>query len=130
MVDREVLAGHRHELRRGTLVLAALALLRRPEYGYALLAALTDAGFEVDGNTLYPLLRRLEGQGLLTSAWNTEETRPRKFYETTPAGAALLAELVAEWDVLDGAVRSLAPPRAAHAGPAPGAPTPSAAPLD
>lgn len=107
MVDVEALAGHRQELRRGTLVVASLAMLRRPGYGYALLAALTEAGFDVDGNTLYPLLRRLEAQGFLRSAWNTEETRPRKFYETTPEGRELLDELVAEWAALDLAVRTV-----------------------
>lgn len=107
MVDVGVLAGHRQELRRGSLVVASLALLREPGYGYALLAALTEKGFDVDGNTLYPLLRRLEAQGALTSAWNTEDARPRKFYETTPAGRALLAELLGEWEALDRAIRSL-----------------------
>jgi len=92
---------HVQELRRGTLVLAALALLRTPRYGYRLIEDLVAAGFEVEGNTLYPLLRRLEGQGLLTSEWNTAEPRPRKFYATTPAGSALLAALQAEWRALD-----------------------------
>lgn len=68
-------------------------LLREPNYGYALLTALEGAGFEVDTNTLYPLLRRLEKQGLLTSEWNTDEARPRKFYATTTDGAALAATL-------------------------------------
>ena len=66
-MDEELLAGHLQELRRGTVVLAALATLEEPRYGYALLETLDAAGFAVDGNTLYPLLRRLEKQGLLTS---------------------------------------------------------------
>ena len=90
----DVLAGHLQELRRGTVVTAALATLHRPTYGYALLETLAEAGFAVDGNTLYPLLRRLEKQGLLTSEWNTEEPRPRKFYTVSPAGAEVLAQLV------------------------------------
>lgn len=71
-------------------MLACLATLARPRYGYALLETLADAGFAVDGNTLYPLLRRLEKQGLLTSQWNTDEARPRKFYSVSPDGAAVL----------------------------------------
>ena len=93
VLDDETLATHRQELRRGTIVLACLMLLSTPDYGYALLTALERAGFEVDTNTLYPLLRRLEKQGLLTSEWNTDEARPRKFYSTTTDGAALAATL-------------------------------------
>lgn len=80
--------------------MAALATLARPTYGYALLEQLEQAGFQVDGNTLYPLLRRLEKQGLLTSEWNTEEARPRKFYSATPAGSDLLTALLDEWQRL------------------------------
>lgn len=89
-------AAHRQELRRGTVVLASLLALRTPGYGYALLEQLAVAGIEVDANTLYPLLRRLEAQGLLTSAWNTDESRPRKFYRTSPDGEALAARLLDE----------------------------------
>ena len=64
-------------------------MLRTPGYGYSLLETLSEAGFEVEANTLYPLLRRLESQGLLTSSWNTDEARPRKFYRTTEQGASL-----------------------------------------
>ena len=103
----DILTGGQQELRRGTVVLACLLLLRRPGYGYALLDELRDLGFAVDANTLYPLLRRLEGQGVLTSEWNTEETRPRKFYRTSPDGDRLAAELMADWKRLDAAVRGL-----------------------
>ncbi|HYH12464.1 MAG TPA: PadR family transcriptional regulator [Thermomicrobiales bacterium] len=92
-----VLAGHLQELRRGTVVLAVLATLRTPGYGYALLEDLSEAGIEVDANTLYPLLRRLEKQGLLTSAWDTEGERPRKYYRTSDDGTASLRALAAEW---------------------------------
>ncbi|MFF9350815.1 PadR family transcriptional regulator [Streptomyces sp. NPDC014734] len=88
------------ELRRGTVVLACLTLLRTPQYGYALLVTLNDAGVTVDGNTLYPLLRRLEKQGLLTSEWNTDESRPRKFYRVSPQGTQVQAGLVREWQDL------------------------------
>lgn len=107
-IDESVLAGHQQELRRGTVVLAALAHLRTPGYGYALLEDLAAAGFEVDANTLYPLLRRLEKQGLLTAEWNTDDARPRKFYRTSPDGEAVLGALRADWHALDAAITELA----------------------
>jgi PadR family transcriptional regulator, regulatory protein PadR len=104
----EVLSGGQQELRRGTVVLACLLLLREPGYGYALMDRLRDLGFSVDANTLYPLLRRLEGQGLLASEWNTEEARPRKFYRINPTGERLSQELLADWARLDTSIRRLA----------------------
>ena len=106
-VDDDVLAQHLQELRRGTVVVAALATLRTPGYGYALLETLAGAGFGVDANTLYPLLRRLEKQGLLVSEWNTDDTRPRKFYRTSAAGLELLAALRDDWRALDAAITDL-----------------------
>ncbi|MEU8420544.1 PadR family transcriptional regulator [Micromonospora sp. NPDC048835] len=94
MASEDVLRTHLQELRRGTVVVASLVALRRPDYGYALLQRLTDHGFPVDANTLYPLLRRLEDQGLLTSEWNTEESRPRKFYRTSDEGESMLSRLL------------------------------------
>jgi DNA-binding PadR family transcriptional regulator len=101
------LAGHLQELRRGTVVVAGLTVLRTPGYGYSLLETLSAAGFEVEANTLYPLLRRLETQGLLSSSWNTDGARPRKFYETTEEGAKLAATLRSEWARLDRAITDL-----------------------
>ncbi|MDQ0365410.1 PadR family transcriptional regulator [Catenuloplanes indicus] len=101
------LASHLQELRRGTVVVASLTVLRTPGYGYSLLETLAAAGFEVEANTLYPLLRRLEAQGLLTSAWNTDEARPRKFYTTTPQGNAVAEALRTEWSRLDTAINDL-----------------------
>jgi len=96
MHDDGHLDAHRQELRRGTVVLACLLALRESGYGYALLKTLESAGIPSDGNTIYPLLRRLEERGLLESEWNTDDTRPRKFYRTTPAGAALATQLLAD----------------------------------
>src|SRR3954462_13947003 len=107
MLDDELLSAHLQELRRGTVVLACLLILGRPKYGYALLDQLASSGFAVDANTLYPLLRRLEKQGLLTSDWNTEESRPRKFYQTTDAGTGLAETLSQDWNALHTAFRSL-----------------------
>ena len=103
----DILSGGQQELRRGTVVLACLLLLRRSGYGYALIDQLRDLGLSVDANTLYPLLRRLESQGVLTSEWNTEETRPRKFYRTSPAGDRLAKELLGDWKRLDASIRRL-----------------------
>lgn len=73
----EVMHGLLQELRRGTLVISVLSQLQAPQYGYSLVAMLADRGVEIDAGTLYPLLRRLEKQGLLTSHWDTDEARPR-----------------------------------------------------
>ncbi|MGP9538336.1 PadR family transcriptional regulator [Brachybacterium sp. AOP43-C2-M15] len=103
----ELLDTHLQELRRGTVVLACLSLLRTPGYGYGLLQDLERHGFATDANTLYPLLRRLEKQGFLTSEWNTEEARPRKFYSTSDQGSQLAGTLAAEWRTLTDSVASL-----------------------
>ncbi len=103
----EILAGTQQELRRGTVVLACLLLLRERGYGYALLDQLRDLGFSVDANTLYPLLRRLETQGMLASAWDTTEARPRKFYRISPDGERLAAALLADWSRIDTSIRRL-----------------------
>ena len=103
----ELVAGNLQELRRGTVVLACLLLLRRPGYGYALLDELRDLGFVVDANTLYPLLRRLEGQGMLASEWNIDDARPRKFYHVSADGERLTAELMTDWARIDDAIRRL-----------------------
>jgi len=103
----EILAGGQQELRRGTVVLACLLLLREPGYGYALLDRLRDLGFSVEANTLYPLLRRLETQALLVSEWDTSDARPRKFYRISPTGERLAAELLADWERIAASVRRL-----------------------
>ncbi|CAM3731768.1 PadR family transcriptional regulator [Smaragdicoccus niigatensis] len=107
-MTEEILAGHLQELRRGTVVVACLSLLQSPQYGYSLLETLNKAGVEVDTNTLYPLLRRLEKQGLLRSEWNTEDVRPRKFYTVSDDGNQLLDVLLAEWRTLDNTLKSIA----------------------
>lgn len=98
---------HEQELRRGTVVLACLLMLRTPEYGYQLLEQLQRAGIEVDANTLYPLLRRLEKQGFLSSEWNTDEARPRKYYVTSSEGRAAASQLTSEWSALNSALVAL-----------------------
>ncbi len=107
-MKEDTLAGHVQELRRGTVVVACLSLLRAPQYGYSLLETLNRAGVEVDTNTLYPLLRRLEKQGLLTSEWNTDESRPRKFYRISDDGEELVRALRIEWRKLDETIKNVA----------------------
>ena len=87
----------RIELRRGSLVLAVLARLTEERYGYTLRQALAADGLEMEESTLYPLLRRLETQGLLNSEWREEEKRKKRFYRLSPMGTAMLAALTAEW---------------------------------
>jgi PadR family transcriptional regulator PadR len=88
----------RLELRRGCLILAVLAQLRVEHYGYTLRKALADEGLAIEESTLYPLLRRLETQGLLTSEWREEDKRQKRFYRLSPVGEAVLAQLLAEWN--------------------------------
>ena len=87
----------RLELRRGSLTLAVLAQLRSEHYGYTLRKALADLGLEIDEGTLYPLLRRLEAQALLTSEWREEGGRNKRFYKLSPDGRQVLKQLLAEW---------------------------------
>ena len=95
------------ELRRGTLVLAALSQLGSPQYGYSLMRDLADRGPEVEQGTLYPLLRRLDEQGLLESNWNVEGSRPRKYYQLSADGAQVLEALSVEWRSLIEALNKL-----------------------
>lgn len=87
----------RQEINRGSVVIAVLWTLRTPQYGYALLDTLNAHGIVVEANTLYPLLRRLEQQGMLQSEWNTDEARPRKYYVTSEAGNLAVTDLLTAW---------------------------------
>lgn len=95
------------ELRRGTLVMLVLSQLREPAYGYALVKSLADHGIPIEANTLYPLMRRLESQGLLASVWDNGGSKPRKYYHTTDEGLRVLREVEAQWRVLCGGVDKL-----------------------
>lgn len=107
MKDGDLLRTHLQELRRGTVVVASLTALRTPGYGYGLLQTLADHGFSVDANTLYPLLRRLEDQELLTSEWSTAEARPRKVYRTSAAGEEMLRLLIDDMEAVRLSLASL-----------------------
>src|SRR6185295_9923359 len=88
------------ELRRGVLVLAVLSQLRSAQYGYSLRQALAQKGMPIEEGTLYPLLRRLEEQGLLASDWRIEDGPPRRYYKLSALGTRLLADLTANWHAL------------------------------
>jgi len=88
------------ELRRGVIAIAVLSQLADEQYGYSLLKRLTDQDLEIDQGTLYPLLRRLESQGLLVSNWRIEGERPRRYYQLSPDGQRALVELTREWQNL------------------------------
>jgi DNA-binding PadR family transcriptional regulator len=95
------------ELRRGVLVLAVLSQLRETQYGYSLRQALADRGMPIEEGTLYPLLRRLETQGLLASEWRIEDGPPRRYYRLNNAGEAMLADLTAIWNALTATMSGL-----------------------
>ena len=98
MKKGELLVGFSQEMRRGTIILCVLAKLKQSEYGYNLIGELAEAGIPIEANTLYPLLRRLESQGLLKSTWNTTDAaKPRKYYATTDLGKEVLSELKMHW---------------------------------
>ncbi|MCT2343498.1 PadR family transcriptional regulator [Niallia taxi] len=85
------------ELRRGTLTLAVLSQLRTPQYGYSLVQLLEQSGISIDQSTLYPLLRRLEKQELVSSSWDTSESRPRKYYVLSDYGLEIFTQLKKDW---------------------------------
>ena len=109
---QDVFDNLRLELRRGSLILAVLAQLRQEHYGYTLRKTLADQGIEIEESTLYPLLRRLESQGLLVSEWREEDKRNKRFYRVSPLGSDVLAQLLAEWDSIHRSITQIAAGRA------------------
>ena len=95
------------EIRRGVVVLAALSQLKDEQYGYSLISSLAESGLEIDQGTLYPLLRRLESQGLLLSEWKVEGSRPRRYYTLNDTGRQVLASLADEWRSLNAVMEKL-----------------------
>ncbi|MBB6146442.1 PadR family transcriptional regulator PadR [Silvibacterium bohemicum] len=103
-MENELFENLRLELRRGSLTLAVLAQLRTEHYGYILRKALADSGLAIDENTLYPLLRRLEAQGLLVSHWREEEKRNKRFYRLSAQGEVVLYQLLNEHAAMNAAL--------------------------
>jgi PadR family transcriptional regulator len=97
----------RLELRRGSLILAVLGTLRREQYGYTLRKTLEEHGMAIDEGTLYPLLRRLETQGLLDSEWREEDKRNKRFYRLSKTGAEVFSRLMAEWQGIAEAISEI-----------------------
>ena len=106
-LDGNLFENLRLELRRGSLVLAVLTQLRNEQYGYTLRKSLAEHGMEIDEGTLYPLLRRLETQGLLVSEWREEEKRNKRFYKLSADGKLILKQLLAEWKSIDAALNGI-----------------------
>ncbi len=98
MIDSMLITNLKNELRRGTQVLAVLSLLEKNQYGYSLLQDLESKNIAIEAGTLYPLLRRLESQGLLKSEWDTSESRPRKYYVLSEDGLEVYQTLLNEWN--------------------------------
>ena len=106
-IGPDIIEALRLELRRGTLILAVLGCLRTEKYGYTLKTELAEKGVEIDEGALYPMLRRLEAQGLLTSEWREEARRQKRFYRLSADGAAALEQLKTEWRAMNGAIESI-----------------------
>ncbi len=103
----ETVSGLKQELRRGTLILLVLSQMKQPMYGYSLVKKLNEHQIPMDANTLYPLMRRLEGQGLLQSSWDTTESKPRKYYQITQDGHQVLEKTKEYWKLFSANVESL-----------------------
>jgi PadR family transcriptional regulator PadR len=106
-LQNELFDSLRLELRRGCLIVAVLAQLREEHYGYTLRKALADEGLAIEESTLYPLLRRLETQGLLTSEWREEEKRNKRFYRLSGEGEEILKQLLAEWNGINESINKI-----------------------
>jgi PadR family transcriptional regulator PadR len=106
-INPEVLENLRLELRRGSLIVAVLAELRAEQYGYSLRKSLEENGLLIDEGTLYPLLRRLETQGLLASQWREHEKRNKRFYRLSPQGELILQHLLLDWENLSASLQSI-----------------------
>src|ERR1700756_648543 len=105
--NNDIFENLKGELRRGSLILAVLSELRTEKYGYTLRKDLGEKGMEIDEGTLYPLLRRLESQGLLASQWREEDKRNKRFYHLSAAGELILLRLLVEWESIDSSLNKI-----------------------
>jgi PadR family transcriptional regulator, regulatory protein PadR len=106
-VEDDLFEKLRLELRRGSLILGVLGALKQERYGYTLRKELAQAGLEIDESALYPMLRRLESQGLLTSEWREEDKRNKRFYRLSQDGEAVTAQLADEWRAINRSLNTL-----------------------
>ncbi len=107
MINETLLQNLQQEMKRGSLVLAVLTQMDKPEYGYTLIQTLNACGMVVEQNTLYPLMRRLEKQGLLESIWQIEENRPRRYYQISDIGREVRQLLIEDWKSLNTTLNQL-----------------------
>ncbi len=105
--SNKTLTNIQQEMKRGTLVLAVLTQMDKPQYGYSLIQALNDQGLSIEQNTLYPLLRRLEKQGLLESLWQVEDNRPRRYYQISAIGREIREQLTHDWHTINATMSKL-----------------------
>ena len=105
--DTDIFESLRQELRRGSLILAVLAQLREERYGYSLRQALSSVGVDIDEGALYPMLRRLESQGLLASEWREEDKRNKRFYRLNDDGSRILDQLLDEWKNINDSIQRI-----------------------
>ncbi|WZL81934.1 helix-turn-helix transcriptional regulator [Vallitaleaceae bacterium 9-2] len=105
--SNKILTNIQQEMKRGTLVLAVLTQMDKPQYGYSLIQALNDQGLSIEQNTLYPLLRRLEKQGLLESLWQVEDNRPRRYYQISAIGREIREQLTHDWHTINATMSKL-----------------------
>ena len=103
----ETVSGLILEFRRGTLIMLVLSQLGEPMYGYNLVKVLENGGIPVEGNTLYPLMRRLESQGLLKSEWETSSAKPRKYYVITEDGEIVFQKIKAHWTTFSNSINQI-----------------------
>src|SRR5271169_4560231 len=113
-IDHNLFENIRLELRRGSLILAVLAQLRTEQYGYTLRKSLAEHGMAIDEGTLYPLLRRLESQGLLVSEWREEEKRNKRFYRLSATAEPILRQLLEEWQNINSSLTRIIAGQAAN----------------
>ncbi len=107
MQTNEIVSGLILELRRGSLTILVLSQLNEPTYGYKLIKTLEENGIAIEGNTLYPLMRRLETQGLLQSKWEVGQAKPRKYYIITDTGKEVLEKMRVHWHTYSNNINNL-----------------------
>lgn len=107
LMDKDLFQNLRLELRRGYLIIAVLAKVRIEQYGYTLRKSLNEIGVDIDESSLYPMLRRLESQGLLVSEWREEDKRKKRFYRLSTDGETILNQLLIEWKNINSSLEGI-----------------------
>lgn len=97
------------QMRKGILEYCILTIIsRRESYASDILEVLTQANLIVVEGTLYPLLTRMKNNGLLSYRWQeSTDGPPRKYYQLTEDGRALLDELRQEWEAISLSINTI-----------------------